>query len=189
MKEMLTFSPTFNPAARTLDFSGYANFSIEKLYTIINVTRETPIYIVGKAASGISAQVGDLITLDFDTTTHNAADKLMILYETEDKPSTETTLSAVRELSQEIKDLNENLLLIFSSILEKMPRVTGNDQAAVSVEGTVTVAGNLTTVTNVTNLSTLATLSNANAAGSKFLLGDNINMGGVSHIYDKLEIS
>jgi hypothetical protein len=46
-----------------------------------------------------------------------------------------------------LEETNKAILLYLVAILEKMPRVTGNDQAAVTVEGTV-----VSTVTNQTQI-------------------------------------
>ncbi len=82
---------------------------------------------------------------------------------------------------QAIGTLNDTMLTVLAAILEKMPRVTGNDQAAVSVEGTATVA----LATN----QTLTTLTNANQVGSKYTSGDNLNLAGVQHLYNNIIVS
>ena len=89
--------------------------------------------------------------------------------------ATDATILAVQSLQQEIKDLNENLLYILAAIFEKMPRVTGNDQAAVSIE-----AGSLPTV---------ATVSNLQSMGAKYINGDNLNMSGLQQLYSNIVVS
>ena len=78
MKILLDFKPLFNPTNKTLDFSLLPNFDIKKLYAVINVTQNTPIYIPGASGYGISSISGPLITLAFDTTSHSASDSLKI---------------------------------------------------------------------------------------------------------------
>lgn len=89
--------------------------------------------------------------------------------------ATNATLIAIQELQQEIKDFNENLLFILTAMFEKMPRVTGNDQAAVSVE-----AGAISTVTTVSNLQSM---------GAKYINGDNLNMSGLQQLYSNIVVS
>lgn len=89
--------------------------------------------------------------------------------------ATDATILAVQSLQQEIKDLNENLLYILAAIFEKMPRVTGNDQAAVSIE-----AGSLPIVGTVSNLQTM---------GAKYINGDNLNMSGLQQLYSNIVVS
>ena len=76
------------------------------------------------------------------------------------------------------QELLSSAVLLLAAIAEKLPRVTGNDQAAVSVEGTVTVA-----------LAASQTLANINATGGKFVTGDNLNMAGTQHIYNNIIVS
>lgn len=88
---------------------------------------------------------------------------------------------------QAIGTLNDTMLTVLAAILEKMPRVTGNDQAAVSVEGTPTVA--IAANQTLATLTTLTTLTNAQQVGSKFTSGDNLNLAGVQHLYNNIIVS
>lgn len=82
MKQALNFSPTFVPAAQTLDFSGFSGFELKKLYAVVNETRRTVIYAPAMGTGfGYSSFGAGVITLDFNTTTHNAADVLTVIYE------------------------------------------------------------------------------------------------------------
>jgi len=90
MKQLLTsFSPPFNPTAKTLDFTMYPyGFNINKLYAVINVTQGVPIYIAGAPGLGFSSLGNGLggtsysvITLQFNTSTHNSSDLLNIYYD------------------------------------------------------------------------------------------------------------
>jgi hypothetical protein len=83
MKQLLNFQPVFDPVNETLDFSQWPNFQVSKLYAVINVTRNTPIYVPGTTRFGISSVVGSVVTLQFDTTTHKTTDKLSVYYDTE----------------------------------------------------------------------------------------------------------
>lgn len=80
MKTLLDFKPLFDPVAKTLDFSLYEDFSTNKLFAVINVTRNTPIYIPGAAGYGISSVSGSVITLTYDTSAHSATDILNVYY-------------------------------------------------------------------------------------------------------------
>lgn len=72
----------------------------------------------------------------------------------------------------------DTALAVLVAILEKMPRVTANDQAAVSVEGVATVG-----------LASNQTLANMSAVGTKFVTGDNLNMAGVQHLYSNIIVT
>lgn len=90
--------------------------------------------------------------------------------------ATEATITSSDQLLDE-------LVFILQSILEKMPRVTGNDQAAVSVE-----AGSLSTVSTVTTCGTLTTVSQIGTR-SAMTAADAMIMQGTSHIYNNLVVS
>lgn len=83
MKQLLSFTPAFNPTAKTLDFTGYQpGFNINKLYAVINVTSNTPIYIAGAPGLGVTAVNGSVITLAYATGSFSSTDKLNIYYDT-----------------------------------------------------------------------------------------------------------
>ena len=82
------------------------------------------------------------------------------------------------------QELLSSAVLLLATIAERLPRVTGNDQAAVSVEGIVTVALAAGQV-----LGNINTLGNINATGGKFVTGDNLNMAGTQHIYNNIIVS
>jgi len=83
MKTLLDFKPLFDPTAKTLDFSLLPNFSVNKLFAVINVTQNTPIYIPGASGYGISSDKGSVITLSYDTSSHSASDVLNVYYSVE----------------------------------------------------------------------------------------------------------
>lgn len=82
MKQLLNFQPVFDPVNKTLDFTQWPNFQVSELYAVINVTRNTPIYVPGTTKFGFSSVVGSVVTLQFDTTLYSTTDKLSIYYDT-----------------------------------------------------------------------------------------------------------
>ena len=82
MKEILNFNPGFDPTSKTLDFSLLPNFDIDKVYAIINVSRNTPIYVPGTTKYGYSSFVGSVLTLLYNTTSHSTSDKISVYYDT-----------------------------------------------------------------------------------------------------------
>lgn len=83
MKTLIQLRPVFDPTSKTLDFSLFPNFSLSKVYAIINVTRNTPLYLPGIADYGITSLVGSVVTLTYNTTTHSSSDILNVYYDTE----------------------------------------------------------------------------------------------------------
>ena len=106
MKQLYTLKPIFNPTAKTLDFSLYPSFDVSKLYAVINVTQNTPIYVAGAPGLGITTTNGSLITLAYNTTTHNTSDVLNVYYETksgyESNSASEQTLLNIQEVQESI---------------------------------------------------------------------------------------
>jgi hypothetical protein len=85
MKSLISFRPVFvpgGPGLGSLDFRAWPNFDTEKLYAVINVTRNAPIYIPGAPNLGVSDQQFSKIFLLADTSTHLATDNLNVYYET-----------------------------------------------------------------------------------------------------------
>jgi len=87
----------------------------------------------------------------------------------------DSTSQSIRDLQTDIRGLTDTLTVLLAAVLEKMPRVTANDQAAVSIEG-----GTLPWVTTVTSISGL---------GSKYSSGDNVNLAGCQHIYSNITVT
>lgn len=83
------------------------------------------------------------------------------------------------------QELLGSVVVLLSAMLEKMPRVTGNDQAAVSIEaGSVAVSGG--TMTAVTTVNTVA---DQRAQGGQFISGANTMLAGTQHIYSNIVVS
>lgn len=107
MKQLINFQPAFDPVNKTLDFSQWPNFNVNKLYAVVNVTRNTPIYVPGTTKFGISSVVNSVITLQFDTTTYSTTDKISVYYDTEPEESNYAeehggNLMAIAESNQKI---------------------------------------------------------------------------------------
>lgn len=78
---------------------------------------------------------------------------------------------------QALQALNDTMLYMLGAILEKMPRVTGNDQAAVSIEAGA--------------VSSIGTLSNITSIGAKHASGvtDSISQLGALHLYQNIVVT
>ena len=89
---------------------------------------------------------------------------------------------------QALQELNDTMLYMLGAILEKMPRVTGNDQAAVSIEaGSVSFNSNQTVAT----VTTVGTVSNMTNIGGRHTanVADAMTMSGTTHIYNNITVS
>ena len=84
----------------------------------------------------------------------------------------------------QLKSVADSLLFVAAAMLEKLPRVTGSDQMAVSIEGNPTV-----NIAAAQTLATLTTLGTINAVGGRWASGDNLNQAGVAHIYNQITVA
>jgi hypothetical protein len=113
MKSLLDFKPSFDPVNKTLDFSLYPNFSISKVYAIINITRNTAIYIPGASGLGLSSVSGSVITLSFDTTSHASSDVINVFYNVE---SLDNQVNVAIEKGGNLQSINETLTQILTEL-------------------------------------------------------------------------
>lgn len=127
MKQLVTLKPIFNPTAKTLDFSAYPNFLVNKLYAVINITQGAPIYVAGAPGLGLTSTSGSVITLAFNTSAHSTSDILNVYYESsagyESGLASENTLSSILDTQQQI--LSE--LKIMNLILAQGLNININD--------------------------------------------------------------
>ena len=87
MKQLVSFTPTFTPGNAglgTLDFTSYPGFTLGRLYAVINVTQNTPLYIPGTPQYGFAgfANNASVIQLSANTSAYSSTDRLDIFYET-----------------------------------------------------------------------------------------------------------
>ena len=90
---------------------------------------------------------------------------------------------SINTISANSDVLIDTLLMYMAAVLEKMPRVTGNDQAAVSLEG-----GSVGTVTTVTTCGTVTTVSQLGTRAAMTMADAQI-MQGTSHIYSNIVVA
>jgi hypothetical protein len=98
-KELIQFDPVFVPGIANqgyLDFSAMdPQFDLDRLYAVINVTRNVVMYAPGAAGMGgtttstnfgtttsFPAQTPFVLTLSMDTSSYSSTDQLNVIYET-----------------------------------------------------------------------------------------------------------
>jgi short-subunit dehydrogenase len=87
MKQLLNYNPAFTPGAAgagTLDFSQFGGFDRTRLYAVINITQNIPLYIAGAPGLGMASNsAGSLVVLSTSTATYASTDVLNVYYETD----------------------------------------------------------------------------------------------------------
>lgn len=84
MKAFITPAYVFDPALKTVDLSAISGFDIKRLVAIINQTDGILIYSTANTALKYTAEAAGVVTLNYDTTSMDAGDKLQVIYEIPD---------------------------------------------------------------------------------------------------------
>jgi hypothetical protein len=108
MKQLIDYRPLFNPQARTLDFRTMGAFNINKLYGVINVTRNEILYAPGATGLGVTGVNRSVITLELDTAAHAATDVVNVYYEVA-SPFDVTAQELQQQILVELQVMNQIL--------------------------------------------------------------------------------
>lgn len=83
MKTVLVPNPTFNPAAKTLNFSAVPGFQLNRLFAVIDQTKNEVIYAVSSPGLGYTSFVANVLTLEKNTNVagFNAGNSLICVYD------------------------------------------------------------------------------------------------------------
>jgi len=167
MKDFLTTEYIFSPGisgSGYVEFINLDDFDITRLVSIINQTRGVIIYATGSVEKVYSSISGKRVFLNFDTSTHNAGDKLQIVY---------NSSQALKTTDTEQQDLIR--------LLNRLVKIMENQQACDAAQRQrVTIdAGILPTVTTVTTVSSVTAIANALPAGTN-IIGSIAQMAGMN---------
>lgn len=130
---------TFDPVAKTVTFKDFSSISLESVLLIVNVSVNEIIYNFANPATGGSAS-GNILTLDFDTSSMNSTDKLLIYYDSDTVPASDESLILLRRMLK---------------IMESLTVVDANQRQRVTIDS-ITGSLTLATVTTVGNISLIA---------------------------------
>lgn len=133
-------SYTFDASAGTITFSGI-DLKPHQLLMINNVSRETIIYNPFVSGRGFSSFANGVLTLEFDTSTHDDADVLQVFYDNSD-----LVLTALQDMTLEMRNL--------FNVIANPP--WHNQKGGIIIgQGTIDTVANVTSVAAVANLSNL----------------------------------
>jgi hypothetical protein len=88
MAKIIVESYSFDASAKQITFSTYSAISIERVLLVVNITDNVIIYNFSNPSLGGTAAT-NVLTLTYNTTTMDDADKLMVFYD-DPKPATAT---------------------------------------------------------------------------------------------------
>ena len=147
----------FDASARTVTLTGLAAVDQEALLIISNALDGVLIYNFADPALGATVS-GNVITLDFDTTSMADTDPLTIFYEDESTPASLASITDLRDVAEAVHEAVEILSWIGGARGTAADLRVSLTNASVPVTGTVTVNGSLTTLTTLTTLSNMAAI-------------------------------
>jgi len=135
----------FNAAAGTITFSGLPPFALEQILLITDVNLNIIIYNFANPATNGGTLVGNVLTLDYNTSALSSTDPLQIYM---DLPTTapSDTANAFDAVTHELlKSIAQSCAALNSVDAQKRLRVTVDNQPTVT-----------TTVTTITNMAAWA---------------------------------
>lgn len=138
MGKQIVSNYTFNKTSKTVTFTDFGTIRLDRLLLITNVTANTIIYQFNSAALGGSV-AGNILTLTYDTSAMNNADKLQIIYDTSSSDPSYDTLQTSLATALAGEDLSNNVLgvirkPVISSAYTLNANVSFGTSAAVSVK-------------------------------------------------------
>lgn len=148
MKKQIT-SYSFNKTSKTVTFTDYATIRLDSILLITNVTDNIIIYNFADPLLG-GTVLNNVLTLTYDTSSMDDADKLQIFYEDSDiQPTTEANQEVLLSLTETLQELSARLQILASMANAGAPalRVAPISSVSTAVTGTVAVS-TLTTLTN-----------------------------------------
>lgn len=128
---------TFNKDNKTVTFSDYNSVVLERVLLITNVTTNQIIYLFSDPSMGGSVN-GNVLTLDYNTTTMSSSDKLQIFYDSVDTPATDTSAQAMVDMIGLLKRIAE-----YTSNLDV---TDSNNRLRVNIDALGTIAGSSMTL-------------------------------------------
>jgi len=126
----------FDPLAKTVTFKDSTNYSLESLLLVVNVTTNQVIYNFANPAAG-GTLIDNVLTLTYDTTAMNSADKLLIYYDSDLLPASDESTILLRRLVQmlapiAIQDVNQRQRVTIDAITGGLTLSTMNTLNTVS---------------------------------------------------------
>lgn len=163
---------TFNKTAKQVTFTDYTTIRLDSILLITNVTDNVIIYNFADPLLGGTVAT-NVLTLTYDTSGMDNADKLQIFYDDSDTaPSNAELQTTLYSLTQTLQELTARLAVLASMANSGQPALRTIPVGTTAVTGTVTATVANATISSIgsggfaTNAinNTLVTLANINNA-------------------------
>lgn len=150
---------TFNPAAKTITFTGLQyTITLANILLITNTTANTIIYNFADSTNGAVSFANNVLTLDYNTASMNATDALQIYIDVE---SYEESLAT---LLRRMNKLLESNAVVDNKLRQKVVIEaigSNNNPNSLELNTTMPVSGTVTATANVNNAVTATTFNNS----------------------------
>ena len=155
---------TFNPAAKTVTFTGLQyTITLANILLITNTTANTIIYNFADSTNGAVSFANNVLTLDYNTASMNATDALQIYIDVE---SYEESLAT---LLRRMNKLLESNAVVDTKLRQKVTIEaigSNNNPNSLELNTTMPVSGSVTVSNGAGNQSMSSTSSNPYSLGS-----------------------
>ena len=129
----------FDKTARTITFTDYDTISLSRIVLITNIENNIMIYNFGGTGKGGTVS-GNVLTLDYDTSSMGNSDTLQIIYDDKD--------------ASLISQLLQSTQLLFKAIANPPWVDKSANQMRAQVTGSISTVTTVTTAASVTNFGT-----------------------------------
>lgn len=110
MKKLVS-NYSFNAAAKQITLSDYTSVDLESLLLITNVTDNIIIYNFAGTGKGATIS-GNVLTLDYDTTSMSDSDDLQVFIDDGESPATNSALETIDLLLTQLLKRSESLAVV-----------------------------------------------------------------------------
>lgn len=136
MKKLVS-NYSFSAATKQITLSDYTSIDLESLLLITNVSNNTIIYNFAGQGKGATIS-GNVLTLDYDTTSMSNTDDLQVFIDDGESPATNSALETIDLLLTQLLKRSESLAVVDTAQRQRVV-VEGSSNLTIP---TVTVNGN-----------------------------------------------
>jgi hypothetical protein len=148
--KILVENYTFNSSTKQVTLTDYTSISLESVLLITNVTDNIIIYNFADPAKGGSVS-GNILTLDYDTSTMSNGDALQIFIEDGQKSASESTVEALKDVADYLKVLVNQTKTLATQDTAQRQRVAIDSSVAYDVRADVLDSNNVNVFSRGTN--------------------------------------
>jgi hypothetical protein len=140
MKKLVS-NYNFNAAAKQITLSDYTSVNLESLLLITNVTDNVIIYNFAGQGKGATVS-GNVLTLDFDTTSMSNSDSLQIFIDNNEVGASESTADSLKDIADYLKILVNQTKTLATQDTAQRQRVAVDSSTSITTDGVLRDSAN-----------------------------------------------